>query len=448
METILCATDLTESSKYVVASAGSLAKALHAKVELLHALTPALALTPETFPGIVVEQQRAAAEAGLAQQATALRSLDVEVGASVVVGYPDELVTATAKRLGASLVVLGNHARGAVGRAFLGSTAERTVRKAPCPILVVPPGGGGLADWSSGVRPLRLTTAIDLSPASDAALGVVRRLRDRVRCETRFVHLYWPPREHERLGLPDPDSWQASPEVVDVLARELSEHLARELGKDAGPLRVRPSWGAEENPLAWEAETDDADVLVVGTSQERHSTAIDVLRGSTLPVLVVPARLAGKHDAPLAPVRHVLAATDFSPLGNAAVAEAYRVALRGGVVTLVHVAKVETEDDRLHPDAKTEIENCLLALVPPGVNPHTVATRVLAVAGPSAATSLVQAIHRVGPDLVVLASHGRSGVARAVRGSVAEEVLRQSPKPVLIVPRAAEPPGREGLSVR
>jgi len=36
-------------------------------------------------------------------------------------------------------------------------------------------------------------------------------------------------------------------------------------------------------------------------------------------------------------------------------------------------------------------------------------------------------------DLVVMGSHGRSGVARAVMGSVAETVVRQAPCPVLVV---------------
>jgi nucleotide-binding universal stress UspA family protein len=37
-------------------------------------------------------------------------------------------------------------------------------------------------------------------------------------------------------------------------------------------------------------------------------------------------------------------------------------------------------------------------------------------------------------DLTIMASHGRSGLARTFMGSVAEQVLRASPKPVLVVP--------------
>ena len=43
-------------------------------------------------------------------------------------------------------------------------------------------------------------------------------------------------------------------------------------------------------------------------------------------------------------------------------------------------------------------------------------------------------IKESGVDLVVIASHGRSGIRRTLLGSVAEQVLRASNKPVLVVP--------------
>ena len=47
-------------------------------------------------------------------------------------------------------------------------------------------------------------------------------------------------------------------------------------------------------------------------------------------------------------------------------------------------------------------------------------------------------INESGADLVVMASHGRSGIRRTFMGSVAEQVLRASPKPVLVVPAKGE----------
>jgi nucleotide-binding universal stress UspA family protein len=43
----------------------------------------------------------------------------------------------------------------------------------------------------------------------------------------------------------------------------------------------------------------------------------------------------------------------------------------------------------------------------------------------------------LGADLIVMATHGRSGLGHLLLGSVAEKVVRESPKPVLVV----RPPG-------
>jgi nucleotide-binding universal stress UspA family protein len=46
---------------------------------------------------------------------------------------------------------------------------------------------------------------------------------------------------------------------------------------------------------------------------------------------------------------------------------------------------------------------------------------------------LLAAIPRLGADLVVLGTHGRHGIARAILGSVAESLVRSSPVPVMTV---------------
>lgn len=49
------------------------------------------------------------------------------------------------------------------------------------------------------------------------------------------------------------------------------------------------------------------------------------------------------------------------------------------------------------------------------------------------AAEIVFAVEEHKPDLVAMSSHGRSGVMRWIRGSVAERVLRSSPAPVLLI---------------
>ena len=47
--------------------------------------------------------------------------------------------------------------------------------------------------------------------------------------------------------------------------------------------------------------------------------------------------------------------------------------------------------------------------------------------------SILQSIGRFGPDLVVMATHGRSGIARLILGGVAEVVVRKANCPVLTI---------------
>lgn len=51
------------------------------------------------------------------------------------------------------------------------------------------------------------------------------------------------------------------------------------------------------------------------------------------------------------------------------------------------------------------------------------------------AESIVETARRCGADLIVMGSHGRTGVARALLGSVAGKVVGLSPIPVMIVKR-------------
>ena len=55
-------------------------------------------------------------------------------------------------------------------------------------------------------------------------------------------------------------------------------------------------------------------------------------------------------------------------------------------------------------------------------------------------TAILRTQAKFGCDLIVLGTHGRSGVRRWLTGSVAEEVIRRAPCPVLVVkvPRATE----------
>jgi nucleotide-binding universal stress UspA family protein len=63
----------------------------------------------------------------------------VEIREVVRAGRPADEIAAHCHDIGADLLVLATHGKSGLGRALLGSVAERALRLAPCPVLTVRP---------------------------------------------------------------------------------------------------------------------------------------------------------------------------------------------------------------------------------------------------------------------------------------------------------------------
>jgi nucleotide-binding universal stress UspA family protein len=70
--------------------------------------------------------------------AAELASEKIPIVTEISLGAPAELVCACAKEKAIDLIVTSTHGRSGWRNALLGSTAERVVRHAGCPVLVVP----------------------------------------------------------------------------------------------------------------------------------------------------------------------------------------------------------------------------------------------------------------------------------------------------------------------
>ena len=115
---------------------------LDSSPEAQSALPYAMALaTPgtELLLLTVVGDARASesARAALEHAAQRARVAGHEVRTEVAVGDPGDQILATAASSGAGMIVMASHGRGAVGRLIHGSVADRVVREAPVPTMVV-----------------------------------------------------------------------------------------------------------------------------------------------------------------------------------------------------------------------------------------------------------------------------------------------------------------------
>jgi nucleotide-binding universal stress UspA family protein len=141
--------------------------------------------------------------------------------------------------------------------------------------------------------------------------------------------------------------------------------------------------------------------------------------------------------APSEPI--ILAPTDMSAASIEAVAYAVGLARRlQGRLVLLHVLSQQHVDDRVEAgefvDVQIETEHARLhhwyvTSVPKAAR-EGVPTEFRVAIG-NAADEILGFADTVPPELIVMATHGRTGLQRALLGSVAEAIVRQAPCPVL-----------------
>jgi nucleotide-binding universal stress UspA family protein len=153
---ILVATDFSESSAAALDAAIYLAGKLGASVTLMHAYTlPVYAAGPIDgmfFPTPDdVTRVGAAAQQHLDAAVSARKHSHVPVAALLRYGEPAAEILAVAQDLGVDMIVMGTHGRGLISRALLGSVAQKVVRTAKQPVLVVPrtPPTANAPDWKA-----------------------------------------------------------------------------------------------------------------------------------------------------------------------------------------------------------------------------------------------------------------------------------------------------------
>jgi nucleotide-binding universal stress UspA family protein len=189
---VLAACDFSMASAAALAAARRAAALLKGDLFALHVvpstIPPARRFHALPNPALLDPGARAAAHGALRWLVGRMDGGAVRTHALVEEGHPADVVLQTAERLSADLLVVGKHGRGALARAFVGSTAEAVLRRARCPVLFVPPSFVTRADWPRTAlwatdfsRPafgaLALASAADTSEIVDANRGGAAAVR-------------------------------------------------------------------------------------------------------------------------------------------------------------------------------------------------------------------------------------------------------------------------------
>lgn len=143
---ILIATDDSECSKKALQHGYALAKIMESSVALVHVIEPAAPTNYGADP-LMGQQPIVIPETTEIQEENSKTMLDEiskgfqdlkEVFTFSRIGSPKQEILTVANEWAADLIIMGTHGRTGFDHFISGSVSESVVRKAPCPVLVVP----------------------------------------------------------------------------------------------------------------------------------------------------------------------------------------------------------------------------------------------------------------------------------------------------------------------
>lgn len=282
-----------------------------------------------------------------------------------------------------------------------------------------------------------LLVATDFSVAAEAALDVAIGLAREVRAKVHVVHAF----ELPYVGFSDSVSFPISDLAERIRARAETD-LAACVAKRSGTgveVVARLEEGDPREAVVEAAQELAADLVIMGTHGRRGlpraligSVAESVVRTCARPVMVVrvPRPVAG-------PFVHILVATDFSEPSRRALDVALDLArMHNARISLLHVwslPKFGYAEALTWPIAELEsaARGALGDLLASTTKVHARTEALLRQGNES--TQILETAEKSGCDLVVMGTHGRRGLPRLMLGSVAGEVIRRSPVPVITV---------------
>jgi len=264
----------------------------------------------------------------------------------------------------------------------------------------------------------RILVASDLTAYTDRAFDRAALLAGQSRASIRLVHAI------------DPGVLPAAYVARAVREAEAQlEHEVRDSGIDTHiDVSVKASRGSAETVILEGAEEMQADLIVLGLSHDtslaglvRGTTIDKVVRHARCPVLVVKARARR-------PYARITVALDLAEPSRRALDFALHT-FPGTAISIIHVAEANSAPGAEIPPVSAErrhlVEDMVTArfMAAGRGGPGASDGPTLLFGNGRAVNVLAEQIPRTAPDLVVLGTHGRTGVSNLFLGSVAETLL-------------------------
>jgi len=293
LRSIVAATDLSDTAAGAVHWARVIAEDHQADLHVVHAsnLTGWSTDYLEIDARIPTQIQEATRQK-LEEFATLHGQDDLRISTEVRPGEPCDVILSTAESRRADLIVVGTRGQRGLDYLLLGSTAQRVVQRALCPVLTVHPQA------ARQERPIRrILVATDFSREAEAALHVSLNLLRGDPSATRIIlmHAYLVPYDlvladgfvSAAAGL---EQWQTAQADVEQRLEQYAEPL-REAGVEVETLGLE---GYPPEMIIDKARENDVDLIAMGTHGRTGlthvllgSTAERVIHRAPCPVLTV-----------------------------------------------------------------------------------------------------------------------------------------------------------------
>jgi nucleotide-binding universal stress UspA family protein len=302
ISTILCPVDFSRFSDHALSLSAAAARWYEARLTLLHVFPhlPAADMLPaiglHATPTATLQDVGAARIVDQIRRRAARLAPGLDVTYEVVeAGEVGAEILAQADRLAPDLLVMASHGRSGVERLLLGSVTEQVLRRARCPVMVVP--AHDLEPAAGGPRFRQILCPVDYSDSALRSLEFAYSLAEEADGQLTLLHVVEAPTEMNPLTLvapPPPD------EVLAAACAQQTPRLHR-LVPDAVRTFCQVHEEVAVGPVAPEilraARERRADLIVMGVMGRTPldltvfgSTTHKVLRGATCPVLTVRAR--------------------------------------------------------------------------------------------------------------------------------------------------------------
>lgn len=289
----------------------------------------------------------------------------------------------------------------------------------------------------------RILVALDGSRLADQAVAAAAGLAEKSGAEIVLLAAIAP---MERWATTQTAAWE---EEEQAMASGYLDAVARPLRDNGLAVRTQVVWGRAAEMICKVAQDENADLIVMtthGRSGVRRyligSIADNVLRTVDRPLLLLNAQEGEPAELR---VRRILVPLDGSRLAESALPFARRLAKAlGAAIVLERVIVPPTALyaeqylpsafpvlDDMEADAGDYLDEIKDKIEADGI---TVATNVET---GFLAETIVDAADRLAADVIVLTSHGRTGPARTVLGSVADGLVRGAGRPCLVIPARA-----------